>query len=59
VLFRSTIGARARRRIDQHPDADVLRLLAECNSEGRVPGRQVCSLQEAIDYLKQLDDEWC
>lgn len=54
-----TIGARARRRIDQHPDADVLRLLAECDSEGRVPGRPVCSLQEAIDHLKQLDDQWC
>lgn len=54
-----TIGVRARRRIDQHPDAEVLRLLAECDSEGRVPGRQVCSLQEAIDYLKQLDDQWC
>jgi len=54
-----TIGARAKRRIDQHPDADVLRLLAECDSEGRVPGRPVCSLQEAIDYLKQLDDQWC
>lgn len=52
-----TIGARARRRIAEHEDSDELRLLAECDSEGRVPGRQVCSLEKAIGYLRELGAE--
>ena len=52
-----TIGARARRRLANHEDGEELRLLAECDSEGRVPGRPVCSLEEAIGYLKQLAAE--
>jgi len=50
-----TIGIRARRRLDLHEDGEVLRLLAECDSDGRVPGRQVSSLADAIDYLKTMD----
>ncbi|MEZ6129411.1 MAG: hypothetical protein R3C59_12075 [Planctomycetaceae bacterium] len=51
-----TIGMRARRRLGQHDDGDVLRLLAECDSEGRVPGRQVSTLADAIYYLKTMDE---
>lgn len=52
-----TIGARARRRLAEHEDGEELRLLAECDSDGRVPGRQVCSLPEAIQFLQDLGSE--
>lgn len=49
-----TLGARARRRLSEHPDGEELRLLAACDSDGRVPGRIVCTLDEAIGALKTL-----
>jgi len=52
-----TIGVRARRRLAEHEDGEELRLLAECDSEGRVPGRQVCSLEQAIQFLQSLGEE--
>lgn len=52
-----TIGARARRRLAEHEDGEELRLLAECDSDGRVPGRKVCSLEEAIAFLWDLGHE--
>ncbi len=52
-----TIGARARRRLAEHEDGEELRLLAECDSDGRVPGRLVCSLAEAIEFLRDLGNE--
>lgn len=51
------IGARARRRLAEHADGEELRLLAECDSDGRVPGRPVCSLTEAIQFLEDLGSE--
>ena len=47
-----TLGARARRRLSNHPDGEELRLLAACDSDGRVPGRIVCTLEEAIGELR-------
>lgn len=52
-----TIGARARRRIAEHEDGEELRLLAECDSDGRVPGRIVCTLEAAILFLTKLDGD--
>ena len=49
-----TIGARARRRLDQHEDGEELRLLAECDLNGRVPGRIVDSLDEVIQTIQIL-----
>lgn len=49
-----TIGARARRRLDQHEDGEELRLLAECDLDGRVPGRIVDGLDEAIQKIQLL-----
>lgn len=51
-----TIGIRARRRISEHEDGDELRLLAKCDSDGRVPGRPVCSLEESIEFLRELGE---
>ena len=36
---------------------DVL-LLARCDREGRVPGAQVGTLDEALDYIAGLESEW-
>lgn len=59
-LYDGTIGIRARRRLSQHEDGEDLKLLAKCDSNGRVPGRRVCELDEAIDYLKSLAaDDFC
>lgn len=49
-----TIGARARRRLDQHEDAEELRLLADCDLNGRVPGRIVNGLEEVIQAIQTL-----
>lgn len=49
-----TIGMRARRRLDQHEDNDELRLLAICDLEGRLPGRQVAELHAVIQTIKDL-----
>ncbi|MEQ9408555.1 MAG: hypothetical protein RIK87_12545 [Fuerstiella sp.] len=49
-----TIGMRARRRLSQHDDGDVLQMLARCDSEGRVPGRAVRSLEQVIAGLRDL-----
>lgn len=49
-----TLGARARRRLADHPDGEELRILASCDSDGRVPGRKVCTLEDAIGELRKL-----
>ncbi|MCR9200477.1 MAG: hypothetical protein NXI04_17720 [Planctomycetaceae bacterium] len=49
-----TIGARARRRLDAHEDGDALRFLAECDLDGRVPGRPVDSLTDALQSLFEI-----
>lgn len=40
------------------PEAEDLGLLARCDRDGRVPGQDTCSLDEAIDYLEQLEESW-
>lgn len=56
-IHEGTIGIRARRRLSAHDDGEELRLLAQCDRDGRVPGRVVGSLDEAIDYIGSLNDE--
>lgn len=53
-LYDGTIGVRARRRLTAHEDGEELKLLARCDSEGRVPGRPVSSLEEVICFLREL-----
>ncbi len=52
-----TAGARARRRLTNAEDGDALDLLANCDREGRLPGRIVCTLEDAIEYIRQLEEE--
>ncbi len=53
-LYDGTIGVRARRRLGGHEDGEELKLLARCDSDGRVPGRKVCSAEEAVQFLREL-----
>lgn len=53
-LYDGTIGIRARRRLSRHEDGEELQLLARCDSEGRVPGRPVSSLDEALGAIREL-----
>lgn len=49
-----TIGHRAFRRLRESPDYEELVLLGECDRAGRVAGAQVCELDEALDYIRDL-----
>jgi predicted HD phosphohydrolase len=51
------LGVRARRRLTEHADFEDLMLLSEADQAGREPGVVVCTVEEAIDYLKALDDQ--
>jgi len=49
-----TLGARARRRLEQSESYEELLLLAQCDRAGRVPGAQAPELEEALDYVREL-----
>jgi hypothetical protein len=49
------IGARLRRVLEASPDFDDLMLLRRLDDEGRVPGAVVGTVDEALDYLKELE----
>ncbi|GAB6166510.1 tRNA adenylyltransferase [Thermostilla marina] len=57
-LLNNTAGVRLRRRLSEHADYDVLLVLAECDRQGRKWGVRVCDLDEALDYLRQLDEDF-
>jgi predicted nucleotidyltransferase len=52
-----TIGARLRRELESSPDFEELMLLNECDVAGREPGAHVGTLDEALDYLRELERE--
>ena len=37
------------------PDFDDLMLLRQCDDQGRVPGALVGTVDEALDFLKELE----
>jgi predicted nucleotidyltransferase len=49
------IGARLKRVLEASPDFDDLMLLRRLDDEGRVPGAVVGTVDEALDYLKELE----
>lgn len=53
-LLDGTIGARSRRRLQQHPDYDELLMLVRCDRAGRVPGGAAPELDEALDYVRDV-----
>ena len=46
---------KARRRLEASPDFEDLLLLREVDDAGRVPGAAVGTVDEALDYLKELE----
>lgn len=57
ALLDGSIGARAKRRLQQSEDFEDLLLLGKCDQGGRQIGIQVAEVNEAIDYLRALDRE--
>jgi predicted HD phosphohydrolase len=49
-----TIGARAKRRLQQSEYYDDLLLLSECDRDGRVPGVAVPEVDDALEYIRDL-----
>jgi predicted HD phosphohydrolase len=49
-----SLGARARRRLEQSEHFEDLLLLGECDRAGRKAGVEAPELSEAIDYLREL-----
>jgi len=52
-----TLPARLRRELESSEYFDDLKLLRELDDAGRVPGEQVDSIDEVLDYLKGLAEE--
>jgi len=52
-----TLTARLRRELESSEYWEDLRLLRELDDAGRVPGEQVDSIDEVLDYLKRLEQE--
>ncbi len=53
-----SIGARARRRLEANDSYRELVLLAECDRDGRQAGVAASELDEAIEYLRDLSDQF-
>lgn len=54
-LRAGTLGARKRRDLQASPDYEDLMLLRQLDDQGRVPGAHVGSVDDALDYLKELE----
>ncbi|HEY3969221.1 MAG TPA: HD domain-containing protein [Planctomycetaceae bacterium] len=54
ALHDGTIGARARRRLEESPDYDELVALSRCDRAGRVRGAQVPEVEEVLEYIREL-----
>jgi hypothetical protein len=52
-----TLAPRKRDKLRAHPDFDDLLLLSELDRAGREPGVTVGTVDEAIDYLRQLEHD--
>ena len=50
-----TLGHRQRKRLEESDDFEDLMLLRELDTKGRIPGAVVGTVDEALDYLKELD----
>lgn len=55
ALHAGTLGARARRRLEAHPDHETLLLLESADRRGHVRGGDAPTLEEAIAILRSLD----
>src|SRR5262249_51116414 len=56
-LARGELGARAKRRLEAHEDFHQLELLSKCDRSGRQKNVHVPEIDEAIEYLRALEQE--
>ncbi|QDU90623.1 HD domain protein [Pirellulimonas nuda] len=54
-LGEGKLGARAKRRLQQSPWWDELVLLSECDRAGRRAGVEAPELEEALEYLREVE----
>ena len=50
-----TLGNRAKRRLETHTDFDDLMLLNECDVSGRVPGAYVGTVDQALEFIREVE----
>jgi hypothetical protein len=50
-----TLPAKVRRQLATSPDFEDLMLLRQLDDEGRVPGAAVGTVDDALDFLKELE----
>jgi hypothetical protein len=50
-----TLGARARKRLEAHEDFEDLLRLEECDSGGRVPGARVGTVDQALEFVREVE----
>jgi len=55
AILEGTIGMRARRRLQESENFDELVILTRCDRAGRQPGAPAPEVDEALDYLRQLE----
>lgn len=55
ALQTGTLGAKMRQRLAASPDFDDLMLLRQLDTAGRVPGAVVGSVDDALDFLRELE----
>ncbi len=55
TILENTIGQRAKRRLQESENYEELLLLTRCDRAGRQPGAPAPEVDEALDYLRQLD----
>ena len=53
-IFEGSIGHRQHRRLKENESYNDLILLGECDRGGRVPGVETTSLEDALDYIRDL-----
>jgi predicted HD phosphohydrolase/predicted nucleotidyltransferase len=53
-LYEGTLGARAKRRLQQNDSYEELLLLARCDRQGRQSGVEASELDDALDYVREL-----
>ena len=55
-LHDQTIGGRRRKKLRSHPFYEDLRVLGQCDRDGRVPGVEVEALEHVLDYIKSIGE---
>lgn len=55
---KGTLGGRRSARLREMDEFEDIMLLRDLDSRGRVPGADVCELNEALEYIRALADEY-